>query len=76
MQKFEEEKFLREGLMVLVSETFNNINQIGLKELGNAFRLMTGDKSDNPDALILRQNLHGQEFPNSSKPLRAGAGSQ
>ena len=53
--------------MVFSVKTFNNINQIGLKELGNAFQI-DGDKSDNPDAYILRsQNLHGQEFPSKLK---------
>ena len=61
--------------MVFSVKTFNNINQIGLKELGNAFQI-DGDKSDNPDAYILRsQNLHGQEFPSNLKAIaRAGAG--
>ena len=61
--------------MVFSVKTFNNINQIGLKELGNAFQI-DGDKSDNPDAYILRsQNLHGQEFPSKLKAIaRAGAG--
>ena len=59
--------------MVFSVKTFNNINQIGLKELGNAFQI-DGDKSDNPDAYILRsQNLHGQEFQANSKPLRGQA---
>ena len=61
--------------MVFSVKTFNNINQIGLKELGNAFQI-DGDKSDNPDAYILRsQNLHGQDFPSNLKAIaRAGAG--
>ncbi len=35
MQKFEE-NFKRGETMVFSVKTFNNINQIGLKELGNA----------------------------------------
>ena len=59
--------------MVFSVKTLNNLNQIGLKELGNAFQI-DGDKSDNPDAYILRsQNLHGQEFPSKLKAIaRAG----
>ena len=56
--------------MVFSVKTFNNINQIGLKELGNAFQI-DGDKSDNPDAYILRsQNRMDRNFQASSKPLR------
>ncbi len=56
-------------------KTFNNINQIGLKELGNQFQI-DGDKADNPDAYIIRsQNLHGVTFPSNLKAIaRAGAG--
>ncbi len=61
--------------MVFAVKTFNNIHQIGLKELGNQFQI-DGDKADNPDAYILRsQNLHGQDFPGNLKAIaRAGAG--
>lgn len=61
--------------MVYSVKTFNNINQIGLKELGNAFQI-DGDLSENPDAYILRsQNLHGYQFPEKLKAIaRAGAG--
>ena len=61
--------------MVYSVKTFNNINQIGLKELGNQFQI-DGDKSDNPDAYIIRsQNLHGETFPENLKAIaRAGAG--
>ena len=56
-------------------KTFNNINQVGLKELGNHFQV-DGDLAENPDAFILRsQNLHGIEFPENLKAIaRAGAG--
>lgn len=44
--------------MVFSVKTFNNINQIGLQELGNRFQI-DGDMSENPDAYIIRsQNLH------------------
>ncbi|MCI7677062.1 MAG: 3-phosphoglycerate dehydrogenase family protein [Streptococcus orisratti] len=61
--------------MVYSVKTFNNINQIGLKELGNNFQI-DGDKSDNPDAYIIRsQNLHDVTFPTNLKAIaRAGAG--
>lgn len=61
--------------MVYSVKTFNNINQIGLKELGNNFQI-DGDKSDNPDAYIIRsQNLHDVIFPTNLKAIaRAGAG--
>lgn len=61
--------------MVYSVKTFNNINQVGLKELGNQFQI-DGDKADNPDAYIIRsQNLHGVEFPSNLKAIaRAGAG--
>lgn len=61
--------------MVYSVKTFNNINQVGLKELGNHFQI-DGDLAENPDAFILRsQNLHGIEFPENLKAIaRAGAG--
>lgn len=61
--------------MVFTVKTYNNINQIGLKELGNAFQI-DGDKSDNPDAYIIRsENLHGRDLPSNLKAIsRAGAG--
>lgn len=61
--------------MVYSVKTYNNINQIGLKELGNKFQI-DGDLSENPDAYIIRsQNLHDQAFPNNLKAIaRAGAG--
>ncbi|KXT77141.1 D-3-phosphoglycerate dehydrogenase [Streptococcus sp. DD10] len=61
--------------MVFSVKTFNNINQIGLKELGNAFQI-DGDKAENPDAFIIRsENLHGRELPSNLKAIaRAGAG--
>ncbi len=61
--------------MVYSVKTFYNINQIGLKELGNNFQI-DGDKSDNPDAYIIRsQNLHDVTFPTNLKAIaRAGAG--
>lgn len=61
--------------MVYSVKTFNNINQVGLKELGNQFQI-DGDLAENPDAYILRsQNLHGTVFPENLKAIaRAGAG--
>ncbi|MET3634928.1 3-phosphoglycerate dehydrogenase family protein [Streptococcus porcorum] len=61
--------------MVFSVKTFNNINQIGLKELGNKFQI-DGDKAENPDAFIIRsQNLHETVFPSNLKAIaRAGAG--
>ncbi|EHJ53385.1 phosphoglycerate dehydrogenase [Streptococcus macacae] len=61
--------------MVFSVKTFNNINQIGLKELGNKFQV-DGDLAKNPDAYIVRsQNLHDFEFPKNLKAIaRAGAG--
>ena len=61
--------------MVYSVKTFNNINQVGLKELGNHFQI-DGDLAENPDAYILRsQNLHGTVFPKNLKAIaRAGAG--
>lgn len=62
-------------MMVFSVKTFNNINQIGLKELGNKFQI-DGDNADNPDAYILRsENLHEHAFPENLKAIaRAGAG--
>ena len=55
--------------MVFSVRTYNNINQIGLKELGNQFQV-DGDKADNPDAFIIRsQNLHGETFPENLKAI-------
>ena len=56
-------------------KTYNNINKIGLRELGNAFQI-DGDHKENPDAYIIRsENLHGTEFPENLKAIaRAGAG--
>lgn len=61
--------------MVFSVRTFNNINQIGLKELGNQFQI-DGDQAVNPDAFIIRsENLHGFSFPENLKAIaRAGAG--
>ena len=61
--------------MVFSVRTFNNINQIGLKELGNKFQI-DGDHARNPDAFILRsEDLHGYDFPDNLKAIaRAGAG--
>ncbi|MGT2911253.1 phosphoglycerate dehydrogenase [Streptococcus cameli] len=61
--------------MVYSVKTYNNINKIGLAELGNAFQI-DGDRSENPDAYIIRsQNLHGAAFPENLKAIaRAGAG--
>lgn len=61
--------------MVFSVKTYNNINQIGLKELGNHFQI-DGEEADNPDAFIIRsQNLHGMSFPSNLKAIaRAGAG--
>ncbi|MGT2964879.1 phosphoglycerate dehydrogenase [Streptococcus acidominimus] len=61
--------------MVFSVRTFNNINQIGLKELGNKFQI-DGDQAVNPDAFIVRsENLHGFAFPENLKAIaRAGAG--
>ncbi|MGT2907664.1 phosphoglycerate dehydrogenase [Streptococcus dentiloxodontae] len=61
--------------MVFSVKTYNNINQIGLKELGNNFQI-DGDLADNPDAYIIRsQNLHDAAFPSNLKAIaRAGAG--
>ncbi len=61
--------------MVFSVKTYNNINQIGLKELENHFQI-DGEKADNPDAFIIRsQNLHGMNFPSNLKAIaRAGAG--
>lgn len=61
--------------MVFSVRTFNNINQVGLKELGNRFQI-DGDQAVNPDAFIIRsENLHGFDFPENLKAIaRAGAG--
>ncbi|VTS18425.1 phosphoglycerate dehydrogenase [Streptococcus pseudoporcinus] len=61
--------------MVYSVKTFNNINPIGLKELGNQFQI-DGDLADNPDAYILRsEQLYEQLFPSNLKAIaRAGAG--
>lgn len=61
--------------MVFSVKTFNHINQVGLKELGNAFQI-DGERASNPDAFILRsQNLHEMDFPSNLKAIgRAGAG--
>ncbi|MCU9534351.1 3-phosphoglycerate dehydrogenase family protein [Streptococcus sp. CSL10205-OR2] len=55
-------------------KTFNNINPIGLKELGADFEVNSEGKQE--DAFILRsQNLHDYSFPESLKAIaRAGAG--
>ena len=60
--------------MVFSVKTYNNINQIGLKELGNHFQI-DGDLAENPDAYIIRsQNLHNTVFPDNLKAIaRAGA---
>ena len=42
--------------MVYSVKTFNNINQVGLKELGNQFQV-DGDLAENPDAFILRSQI-------------------
>ena len=53
--------------MVFSVKTYNNINQIGLKELGNHFQI-DGDLAENPDAYIIRsQNLHNTVFPDKLK---------
>lgn len=61
--------------MVYSVKTFNNINQVGLKELGNKFQV-DGDLAEKPDAYIIRsQNLHDYAFPSNLKAIaRAGAG--
>ncbi|MBJ8349694.1 3-phosphoglycerate dehydrogenase family protein [Streptococcus zalophi] len=55
-------------------KTFNNINPIGLKELGADFEVNSEEKQE--DAFILRsQNLHDYPLPESLKAIaRAGAG--
>lgn len=56
--------------MVFSVKTYNNINQIGLKELGNHFQI-DGDLAENPDAYIIRsQNLHDTVFPENLKAMR------
>jgi D-3-phosphoglycerate dehydrogenase len=61
--------------MVYTVKTYNNINKIGLRELGNSFQI-DGDHKENPDAYIIRsENLHGTEFPENLKAIaRAGSG--
>ena len=61
--------------MVYTVKTYNNINQVGLRELGNGFQI-DGDQKENPDAYIIRyENLHGATFPDNLKVIaRAGAG--
>jgi D-3-phosphoglycerate dehydrogenase len=61
--------------MVYSVKTYNNINKIGLRELGNAFQI-DGEHKENPDAYIVRsENLHGVTFPENLKAIaRAGAG--
>ncbi|MFS1663107.1 3-phosphoglycerate dehydrogenase family protein [Streptococcus sp. zg-JUN1979] len=61
--------------MVFSVKTYNNINTIGLEELGHQFQI-DGDKAENPDAYIIRsQNLHDTVFPDNLKAIaRAGAG--
>ena len=55
--------------MVFSVKTYNNINQIGLKELGNHFQI-DGDLAENPDAYIIRsQNLHDTVFPDNLKAI-------
>ena len=55
--------------MVFSVKTFNNINQIGLKELGNAFQI-DGDKSDISCAV---KTCMDRNFQASSKLLREQA---
>ena len=54
-------------------QTFNNINPVGLAELGPDFQI---DGDQPADAYILRsENLHDKAFPSSLKAIaRAGAG--
>lgn len=61
--------------MVFNITTYNNINKIGLAELGDQFAIDQADKSQ-ADAYIIRsQNLHGEPLPSSLKAIaRAGAG--
>lgn len=61
--------------MVFSVKTYNNINQVGLKELGNHFQI-DGDLKENPDAYIIRsENLYDVTFPDNLKAIaRAGAG--
>lgn len=61
--------------MVYTVKTYNNINKVGLRELGNSFQI-DGDQKENPDAYIIRsENLHGATFPENLKVIaRAGAG--
>ena len=48
--------------MVFSVKTYNNINQIGLKELGNHFQI-DGDLAENPDAYIIRCLLYTSPSP-------------
>ena len=60
--------------MVFSVKTYNNINQIGLKELGNHFQI-DGDLAENPDAYIIRsQNLHDTVFWKPYQNPAAGSG--
>ncbi|GFH40342.1 3-phosphoglycerate dehydrogenase family protein [Lactococcus insecticola] len=61
--------------MVYTVKTYNNINKIGLRELGNGFQI-DGELKENPDAYIIRsENLHETELPSNLKAIaRAGAG--
>ncbi|MCJ1970172.1 3-phosphoglycerate dehydrogenase family protein [Lactococcus carnosus] len=61
--------------MVYTVKTYNNINKIGLRELGNGFQI-DGDHKENPDAYIIRsENLHGARLPENLVAIaRAGAG--
>lgn len=61
--------------MVFSVKTYNNINQVGLRELGNGFQI-DGDLKENPDAYIIRsENLHDAVLPSNLKAIaRAGAG--
>lgn len=61
--------------MVYSVKTYNNINKLGLAKLGNSFQI-DGEKSENPDAYIIRsENLHSATFPSNLKAIaRAGAG--
>ncbi|MGT2757233.1 3-phosphoglycerate dehydrogenase family protein [Streptococcus ovuberis] len=61
--------------MVFNITTYNNINKIGLAELGDHFTIdQVG--ADQADGYIIRsQNLHGVDFPSNLKAIaRAGAG--
>lgn len=47
--------------MVYSVKTFNNINQVGLKELGNHFQI-DGELAENPDAYILRVKICMEQY--------------